>query len=192
MLKDKEEDTEYKAQAYNSSRAVFSKQTVGTSLPKIQGGFGTTFEAYGFDLSLQFSYAAGGKIIDYQYRNLMDASSGDNNWHTDILNSWTAENKTSTLPRLEYNNQNQRQDSDRFLTDASYLALRNVSLGYTLPKSLLKTMQMQDARIFVVSDNVALWSKRKGFDPRMSIAGDISAATYSPIRTVSLGINVKF
>lgn len=192
MLKDKEDDTEYKAQAYNSSRAVFSKQTVGTSLPKIQGGFGTTLEAYGFDLSLQFSYAAGGKIIDYQYRNLMDASSGENNWHVDILGSWTPENKGSMLPRLEYNNQNLHQTSDRFLTDASYLALRNVSLGYTLPKSLLKTMQMQDARIFLVSDNVALWSKRKGFDPRMSIGGDISVATYSPIRTVSLGINVKF
>ena len=110
----------------------------------------------------------------------------------DILGSWTPENKESMLPRLEYNNQDLHQTSDRFLTDASYLALRNVSLGYTLPKSLLKTIQMQDARIFFVSDNVALWSKRKGFDPRMSIGGDISTATYSPIRTVSLGINVKF
>ncbi len=192
MLKEKAEDTEFTAQPYNSTKAGFSKQTIGGALPKMQGGFNTTFEAYGIDLSMQFSYSVGGKILDWQYQNLMDPTKGDSNWHTDILKSWTPENASDTYPRLEFNNQSLSQLSDRFLTDASYLALRNVSLGYSLPQSTINNLRMQGVRIYVVSDNVALWSKRKGLDPRMSISGDRTVATYSPIRTVSVGLNIKF
>lgn len=192
MLKNKKEDTEYKAVPLNESKAQFSKQTIGTSLPYLQGGFGTDFEFFGFDLSAQFSYALGGLVYDAQYANLMDPSNNDSNWHKDILDSWKKGNENSSLPRLEIDNRKLNYTTDRFLTDASYLAFRNVTLGYTLPKNIINKAKIQYVRVYFVVDNVALWSKRKGLDPRMSISGAAGSASYSPIRTASFGINVKF
>lgn len=191
-LKDKKEDTEYKAQEYDATKAGFSKQYVGSSLPDLQGGFGTDVYCKGFDLSLQFAYSLGGKIIDYQYAALMDPSNSSHNWHRDILDSWSIENTTSTLPRLEYNNQDLSQSSERFLTNASYLSFRNITLGYNLPASVMSRLGISGLRIYAMADNVALWSKRKGFDPRYSIRGNNTNSTYSAIRTISLGLNVKF
>lgn len=185
-------DSLYHAQPYNATKAGYSKQECGSSLPDLQGGFFTQLEAYGVDFSANFSYGIGGKINDGQYASLMNSSKAEGNWHADINDSWSYENPDGKYPRIEYNNQNLAQASDRFLTDASYLALRNVTLGYTLPKNLTTKYGMDNVRFYFVVDNVALWSKRKGLDPRMYLSGDASTAVYSPIRSMSVGLNVKF
>lgn len=136
---------------------------------------------------MQFSYQLGGDILDSQYGNLMHTGDSGSNWHTDIRNRWTPENKNSDIPRLEYNNQALTQSSDRFMTDASYLALRSISLGYNLPANFVNKYSIQGLRVYVAADNVYLWSKRKGLDPRVSISGLNNEARYSPIRTVSAG-----
>lgn len=192
-LKDKKEDTEYKKQEYDATKAGFSRQFVGSTLPDFQGGFGTDLSFKGFDLSMQFAYSLGGQIIDYQYSNLMSPSNNSGNWHRDILNSWSLTNKGETfLPRLEYNNQDLNQSLERFLTSASYLSFRNITLGYNLPQSVMERWGISSVRVYAMVDNVALFSKRKGFDPRYSISGSNSNSTYSAIRTMSLGLNVKF
>ena len=81
---------------YDSS----SKQYVGTSIPDLQGGFGTTLSAYNFDLAVQFSYQFGGKFYDSQYANLMHSGDLGRTWHTDIRNRWTPENTTSDIPSI--------------------------------------------------------------------------------------------
>lgn len=192
-LKDKKEDTEYKRQEYDATKAGFSRQFVGSTLPDLQGGFGTDLSYKGFDLSLQFAYSLGGKIVDYQYANLMSPDNNDHNWHRDILKSWSLVNKSETfLPRLEYNNQDLNQSIERFLTNASYLSFRNVTLGYNLPQSVMDRWGISGIRVYAMVDNVALLSKRKGFDPRYSISGSNRNSTYSAIRTISFGLNVKF
>jgi hypothetical protein len=82
--------------------------------------------------------------------------------------------------------------SDRFITDASYLSLQNINLGYTLPQSLTRRISLEKVRVYVAADNVWLWSKRQGLDPRQSIAGSTTSSYYSPIRTISGGITVTF
>ena len=82
--------------------------------------------------------------------------------------------------------------SDRWLTDASYLTLGNITLGYTLPKNLLKKAQIEGLRVYVVADNIYTWSKRQGLDPRQSLTGGSNAQMYSPIRTFSAGVNLTF
>ena len=168
-----------------------SRQFIGSSIPDFYGGFGTVVEYKGFDLSLQFSYQSGGLKDDGQYASLMHAGSAGDNWHTDILNAWSANNTSSNIPRLEYNNQGLIQASDRFITDASYIAFRNATLGYTLPNSLVNKLSISKLRVYFVVDNVALWSQRQGMDPRNSFSGRATDDMYSPIRTMSLGLVIN-
>jgi hypothetical protein len=163
-----------------------------SSIPDFQGGINSSLDYKGFDFSFQATYSLGGYVYDSNYAALMGSGGGDwNNWHKDILNSWSTTNKNSNIPAVMENNQNVAAQSDRFLMDASYLSLRNVTLGYKLPSSTLNTLGLSNARIYFSGDNLLLISKRKGFDPRQGFAGIVSNA-YAPIRTISLGLNVNF
>ena len=167
----------------------------GTALPSTYGGFGTSATYKGFDFSIDFNFQLGGKVYDSSYANLM-ASPTDNSagasLHKDMLNAWTPENKNSNIPRFQFGDLNYTQLSDRFLTSASYLSLSNINFGYTLPENIVRKAQLEKVRVYLTADNVALWSKRKGLDPRQSISGASTNAYYAPIRTISGGINIVF
>nr|WP_315001559.1 TonB-dependent receptor [uncultured Capnocytophaga sp.] len=183
---------EYKLKGSADYDSTNSKQYVGTSIPDLQGGFGTTLSAYNFDLAIQFSYQFGGKFYDSQYANLMHSGDLGRTWHTDIRNRWTPENTTSDIPRLEFANQKLLSLSDRFMVSSNYLSLRNVSLGYTFKQEIVEKLGLTKLRYYLTADNVYLWSKRQGLDPRTSLAGDNDDAVYSPIRTVSMGLTLNF
>ena len=73
-----------------------------------------------------------------------------------------------------------------------YLSLNNISLGYTLPKTLLAKAGISKIRVYAVADNVYLWSARKGLDPRQSVTGDSNPRYYSPVRSISGGVQLSF
>ena len=106
------------------------------------------------------------------------------------MNAWSETNKNSNIPVLD-GDQNANTFSDRFLTDASFFNIRNITLGYTFPKNWLKAAAIENARIYFAADNVALFSKRKGMDPRQYIQGQ-SQANYSAIRSMSVGLSLTF
>ena len=167
----------------------------GTALPDVYGGFGTSVNAFGFDFSIDFNYQLGGQVYDGTYAGLMSSpyqQSRGRSFHKDLLNAWTPENNNSNIPYMMYSDQYVTSTSDRFLTSASYLALQNINFGYTIPSKLTKKMEVERIRLYLSCDNVALWSKRKGLDPRQSITGSVTNAYYAPIRTISGGINVTF
>lgn len=163
----------------------------GTALPDAYGGFGTSFEYKGIDFSIDFAYQLGGQVYDSDYAASMGVSKG-HAFHVDLLNAWTPENTGSNIPRFQYNDSYMNQSSDRFLTDASYLSLQNINLGYTLPSRICRTMGMEKLRIYMSCDNVWVWSKRQGLDPRQSITGSVTSAYYAPMRTISGGITLTF
>ncbi len=176
------------------STAENYKVATDDMMPTVYGGLGTTFEAYGFDASIQLSYQLGGKIYDTGYRRLMHggaSSSAGWNWHKDIYNAWTPENPTSNIPRLNANDKYTNSASTRWLTSSDYLSINNITVGYTLPQQLVKKVMLDKVRVYFTADNVALISARKGLDPRQSY---ISATTalYTPIRTISGGISLTF
>ncbi len=164
--------------------------------PDLYGGFSTGVSFFGFDASIAFTYQLGGKVYDSGYANFMaspwGSSSIGGNYHKDILNAWTPENTTSDIPRLQYGDQYNSSSSSRFLTDASYLNIQNINVGYTLPRNFTKSFGVESLRIYLAADNVAYWSKRRGLDPRYSFTGSTNYANYSPIRTISGGINIVF
>ena len=167
----------------------------GDILPKVYGGFGLNLKAYGFDFGMNFAYQLGGKVYDNTYAMLMhggtSASEAGTNWHKDILNAWTPDNKYTDVPKIQYGNKYRpNRPSDRFMTSSNYLSINNITFGYSLPKRLIRHYATA-VRIYFVADNVAVFSARKGLDPRQ---GYLSSGndTYSPIRTISGGISLTF
>lgn len=173
--------------------AAAKKDYVGTALPDLQGGLSTSFTWKNVDFSLGTNFQLGGKIMDEMYMGLMHAgSSVGHNFHRDMLNAWDKEtNPNSNIPKLNRADQNANAASDRFLIGADFFNIRNITLGYTFPKTWLKKATINSARAYIVADNVALFSKRQGLDPRQYIHG-LSRANYSTIRTVSVGVSLTF
>ncbi|MGM9870499.1 MAG: SusC/RagA family TonB-linked outer membrane protein [Muribaculaceae bacterium] len=175
--------------AYNTNRKM-----TGNIMPKGYGGFGTSVKAYGVDLSVQFAFQFGGRIFDSSYQSYMQPGTGSGHtWHKDILNAWTPENTNTDVPRTYVASQMSyaSSTSDRFLISSNYVSLNNITLGYTFPAKWTKKLQISSLRIYGAAENVALWSRRKGLDPRQSFISS-SNSTYSPIRAISGGIRVEF
>ena len=167
----------------------------GTALPDVYGGFGTSLTYKGIDLSIDFNYQIGGQVYDGDYARMMSsplAGQNGSGFHADLLNAWSPENPNSTIPRLQFGDTYTNATSDRFLTSASYLSLQNVNLGYTLPVGITRSWGIEKVRFYFAGENLFLWSKRQGLDPRQSITGSVSSSYYAPMRTLSGGITLTF
>jgi len=175
---------------YSKATQYLCKDTT----PKLYGGFGTTFEAYGVDVSMQFTYSFGGRTYDSGYASLVSAPSGNvgGNIHKDVLDSWTIENPDGALPRFVYNDQYTASASTRFLTNASYVNFQRAQIGYTFPAKLTEKIAISRLRLYVTADNIFYLSARRGLDPRQSFSGSTNDSMNSPVRTVSGGINITF
>ena len=174
--------------------ATENRYETGDILPKVYGGFGTNLNVYGVDLSIAFNYQAGGRIYDTGYQNLMHSgysSDAGQNWHLDILNAWTPENKDSNIPALNAGERYENGTSDRFLISSNYVSLQNITLGYTFPSKLTKKAKIEKIRVYAVADNIWLWSARQGLDPRQSFTA-ANSTWYSPMRSISGGLSITF
>jgi hypothetical protein len=174
-----------------------NQRNMGSTLAKVYGGFGTSFDFYGFDLSLAFSYQLGGKVYDFSYEELMHSGDGAGvNWHKDILDAWTPQNRDTDVPRLNSLDDTYQKLSSRFLLSSDYLALNNVTFGYTLPERWTEKINLKSARIYFSGENLFLLTKRKGIDPRQSFGGTsytaVGSHNYSALRTISGGVSISF
>lgn len=185
----------------------------GTSIPDFYGGLTNSFYFKGFDLSVFFTFSVGGQFMDYNYQWLMREGDLGMAWHEDILENWTDpldegglptagivdENgdvvqrayDPNMTPRVEVGNTDLRYTSTRFMFDASYFNIRNVTLGYNLPKNAARKIGASGLRVFVTADNLYIWTQNPGMDPRQDFAGTASTI-YSPVKTFTVGLNVKF
>ncbi len=171
------------------------RQTGKSSIPKMVGGLATTVEAFGFDLTVQTAFQLGGWVYDSSYSSLMNPGDAGTTFHKDMFNRWTPNHTNTDIPALSYQTQDNSISNgnyvDFYLTKASYFSLRNITLGYTLPKNLTKKAQIERLRIYLTGDNLWLQSARKGLDPRLYFNGDTNFA-YSALSTYSIGLNLTF
>jgi hypothetical protein len=174
------------------------RELQGDNTPAVYGGFNTSLQFYGVDVSANFTYQIGGQTYDSGYATLMDSpqqASVGFAYHRDLWNAWTPENTKTDIPRFRYNDMYFTSSSSRFLVDASYLNIQNITVGYTLPSKITRKFLVEKLRIYATADNVWLFSKRKGFDPRQAMGGITSGYGpyyYAPIRTISGGISITF
>lgn len=165
-----------------------------SAIPDVRGAFSLKGGYKGFTLSVQFLYSIGGYGYDFVYSRLMhNGQAGSNNWHTDILNRWQEPGDITNVPRISGNlDQNVSSASSRFLIKKDYLSLNNVRLGYTIPDNFVESMGLAKLNIFVTGTNLLLLNKRDGYNPMTSEAGESDWYTYSPLSSVTAGVNISF
>lgn len=173
----------------------------GTVDPKLTGGFGTSLEFFGVDISCQLSFALGGKYYDGTYQSLMhtDATGAGSAWHKDALKAWTPENTNTDIPRLDNSTLLGQTAVDKFLISGNFLSVNNVTVGYTFPKKICSAIKMSSLRIYFTGENLAVLTARKGIDPRYSVGvGSYTNGSgrnnnaYSSMRTITGGITLTF
>lgn len=178
------------------------RTVVGQGIPDWTGGLTNTFSYKGLDLNVFFQFVSGNSI--YNRAGIYQASgfgNGFDNQTHELLDRWQKPGDITDVPRLSlfYGNGNVR--SSRWLYDGSYIRLKNVTLGYTLPKSVNSALHISSARFYVAGYN--LWTKTKYIsDPEVNtgsgdnsisnIGSGIDFYTIPQARTITVGLNVKF
>ncbi|MGV8878673.1 MAG: SusC/RagA family TonB-linked outer membrane protein [Sphingobacteriaceae bacterium] len=163
--------------------------SMDNSSPKILGGlsFGGSFKS--FDLAVLFQGATKmNKVL--AGRSMTFFNGGSQNNFADLLDYWTPENPDATYPRpWENPNPNNSLTSSLYLRDASYIRLKSVDLGYSLPTSAVKKIRLQTVRFYVSGTNLLLLDKMGMFDPEIE---NTDGAYYPQQRTINFGLNLTF
>ena len=171
------------------AKASTSKYFLGSRIPDLYGSIGTDLTWKGLTLSVLTTYSIGGKIYDSLYAGSMNNMYYNNNWNRHALRRWTQPGDVTDVPRIEVGGK--YATSDRFLVDASYFAIKNVTLSYSLPRTWMRSAGLNAVRLFGSVDNLALFTHLQGMDPQYSFSGGTNY-DYTPNRTYSVGIEVNF
>ncbi|WP_083732980.1 SusC/RagA family TonB-linked outer membrane protein [Spirosoma montaniterrae] len=174
---------------------------LGSYIPKFNYGLNATGSYKNFDFTLFFQGVSGNKVyngtkvIGQGQLRLFNAT-------TDVLNAWTPQNTNTDVPRSISGDPNQNsRTSDRFLENGSYLRLKNLSIGYTIPTAVLTKATrgyMSRVRVYVSSNNLLTFTRYTGYDPEVATRGGnllnngIDFAQYPQARTLLVGVNLGF
>lgn len=174
-----------------SSLTSDDKVKMGSSLPKVSGGFQSDLTWRDLSLSMLFSYAIGGKLYNNDYKSMISVSGGNGSTLSkDMLNRWTPENRYTDIPRLSYDQTSYfTSSSSRWLVNRSFLRLKTVTLSYNLPEKWLHYATIKQASIFLQGENLLTFCHQQGLDPEQPINGMVSYR-YPAMKTFSFGINV--
>jgi TonB-dependent starch-binding outer membrane protein SusC len=171
---------------------------LGKSIPDFTYGINLSAEWKGFDFSVLFQGIQGNSIM-YANANFGGPGLGNFLYHenlqTSALDRWHGEGTSATQPRLYWRADpgNNNANSDFFVKDGSYLRLKNIQIGYSMPKSWLKKIGISDLRLYVGGTN--LWTKTKypGFDPEVAMeTSDSYGWDYPMAKTLIGGLNLNF
>ena len=187
-ITEKRAATQYVTDDY--SVAAKHKWYLGSRIPKLNGAINFDFEFFkNFDLNVNTAYSLGGKVYENNYVGLMQIQYAGNTFSKDALRRWQKPGDVTDVPRVELNGS--YAANDRYLIDASYLSIKNVTLGYTLPRRIARKAGMQSFRVFCSADNLYLFSHLDGMDPQYNFSGNVDY-TYAPNKTIALGIDINF
>ncbi len=175
------------------------QQIIGDPNPDWTMGITNTFTYKNFDLNIFFQGVFGGDIMNLTNVLLFN---GDSNARRAVLNAWTPTNTNTDIPRAAIRG---KEITSRFVEDGSYVRLKNLALGYTLPSDVAKKIGLQSARVSVSGQNLLTFTDYSGLDPEVSFGvvgqNNTTAASttqgfdfgnYPTVRSVTFGINLKF
>lgn len=161
------------------------------SIPDLIGSVSSRLSYRGFSLNVLFAFSQGGKVLDNGYSAMMSSGNFGESHHIDQLNAWKQPGDITSVPRLENGNAEQVQtQSTRFLTDASWMSLRNVSLSYTFDRNTLDRLGLNSLNVFISGDNLWFSAERQGLNPQYNLGGTGSGNDYNPNKIFSVGLNL--
>ncbi|MEO9802784.1 MAG: TonB-dependent receptor [Reichenbachiella sp.] len=165
----------------------------GNAFPDFSYGVNANFNYKNFDLSVFFQGVSGANVYS-SYKNV-SFNAGQNLFNRDsrILDAWSPTNTGSDIPRLTKQNGSTNFDtvSDWYLQDASYLRLKNITLGYRLPAEILEKVNISNLRLYVTGQNLLTLTGYDGLDPEVGGLG-VDNGRYPASRSVVFGLNVGF
>jgi TonB-dependent starch-binding outer membrane protein SusC len=175
----------------NAQRTV----AFGSASPKYFGSFTNTFKFKGISLETQFYYNAGNYVRDtWGSFYLSSGANGTFNKVKRQLDAWKKPGDLTDIPRYVYNgNKLANSFSTRYLAKGDYIRLRNIQLGYEIPKSVLTRLKLTSANFYIRGTNIWTWVKDKNipFDPEQGVTNETNLEVFIP-KTVTVGINLGF
>ena len=172
------------------SMASLSKYYHGSREPKLYGSIGSSFTIFkNIDVSFLTSSSIGGWVYDGLYNGSMYVMYAGNNWHENAKRRWQKPGDVTDVPMLEVGGS--YATSDNSLINASYFAIKNVTVGYTLPKRWTQKLDIESVRIYATLDNIAMFSHMDGMDPQYNFTGSV-AYSYTPARVIAFGLDLNF
>lgn len=164
---------------------------IGKGMPDWTFGFNLGVSWKNFDLNMMWQGTAGNDIYDATRRTDI-ATSNLPSW---MLNRWTGEGTSNRIPRFVQSDNVNWQSSDLYVYDGSYLRLKNIQLGYTLPAALTQKVFISSLRFYVAAENLFTFTKYHGFDPEISSGGTslgIDYGVYPQARVWTIGASLSF
>jgi hypothetical protein len=173
---------------------------IGDALPDLYYGLNITAEYKNFDFTFFASGSSGAVAVNNMYRALMSSqSSGNTNYHKDILDRWTPSNTDASVPRmifLDPNLNGRSSDRPEWLQKTNYLRLNTISIGYSLPQQVLDKLHLSRVRFYVTGQNLHTFTPYKGFNPDFQsisiLAPGFDFGTYPRPRTYMAGLQLSF
>ncbi|TDW47969.1 TonB-linked SusC/RagA family outer membrane protein [Flavobacterium sp. 270] len=172
------------------------KTLIGNPNPDFIFGFNNDFTYKNLDLNIFFQGSEGNQILNY---TLMELASGNNNATTEVLDAWTPTHTDTNVPA---NAARTKRVTSRFVYDASYIRLKNISLGYSLDEKVVSKIGLSKVRFFISAQNIWTITNYPGSDPESSYLNDTNArsntnlgleyGSYPNVRTFTAGFNLKF
>ena len=174
------------------------KTMIGRGLPIHTGGFTNDLRYKNVDLSIFFQWSYGNDVLNAN-RLIFESSnniSRELNQFASYANRWTPENPTSNIPRATSSASN-RVFSSRVIEDGSFLRLKTITLGYSLPARMLRKAGIDKVRFYVAAQNLFTISNYSGYDPEVSIRDGaltpgLDFSAYPRSRSFSFGVNLGF
>jgi hypothetical protein len=171
---------------------------MGNAAPKLFGGLSNTFSFAGFDLSLLFTYEYGNNVLNLQRFFGEGGGTRDANrvLLASQLNRWTTPGQITNVPReTDYGLNYIIQQNSRFLDNGSFIRLKEVNLGYSLPGKVISSLHLTRVRFYVIGTNLWLLTKYTGPDPEANVTSiqtiqGLDLGTPPQPRAVQFGVNV--
>jgi len=177
------------------------RTTLGNPIPDYIFGMSASVQYAGFDLVVDFNGQTGNEIFNAKKA----ARFGAYNYETTFLDRWTGEGTSNFEPRVTNSGHNYIP-SDRFIEDGSYVRLRNLQFGYTLPNTLLESLNMRNVRVYISATNLITWTDYSGYTPEIvnlkvvdtgNQVGDpfsagIDRGVYPISKVYNIGLNLSF
>ncbi|MCB0688015.1 MAG: hypothetical protein KDC53_15870, partial [Saprospiraceae bacterium] len=172
---------------------------IGSAQPDFSFGINNTFSYKGFDLNLFIQGVSGNQIVNFN-KFLIEQQNGTSNITLEYFaNRWTPQNPTNRYPKVNADpGLSRRFISDAEVEDGSYLRLKNITLGYTLPESILNKFKLNNCKFYVTAKNLYTLTNYSGFDPEVSHFGQSATnmgadlGGYPTTKSFILGVNIGF
>jgi hypothetical protein len=168
---------------------------IGNAQPKFQGGITNTLSYLNFDLSFFFQGTYGNKLFN-QNKQQLELLTGQQNASLAAYERWTPTNPTNGVQRAFEDPST--VNTSRYVEDASFLRLKNVTLGYNLPKSLAAKIHSNQVKVYVSAANLLTWTNYSGFDPEVSrneqstLNQGIDYSVYPSSKSFLAGLSISF